>query len=94
LSSSSTNLTPYFSSITGALAAWRPRDIIHVFSGSYSGEDLVLAANPAVVVFEGDAFTVASLTVAAGASATFAQAVTCSGSLSVSVRWPWRSPQP
>jgi hypothetical protein len=84
VSTSSTNLTPYFSSITGALAAWRPRDIIHVFSGSYSGEDLVLAANPAAVVFEGDAFTVASLTVAAGASAAFAQAVTCSGSLSVS----------
>jgi hypothetical protein len=84
VSTSSTNLTPYFSSITSALAAWRPRDIIHVFSGNYSAETIVLAANPSNVIFEGDAFTVASLTVASGASAAFEQAVTCSGSLSVS----------
>jgi hypothetical protein len=84
VSSLSTNLTPCFSNITSALAAWRPRDIIHVISGSYSDETVVLAANPSNVVFEGDTFTVANLTVAAGASATFAQTVTCSGSLAVS----------
>lgn len=71
-----TNLVPYYGSITNALAAWRPRDSIHVISGNYSGETVALAS-PSNIVFEGDAFTVSNLTVSSGASATFFQAVSC-----------------
>lgn len=79
-----TNLVPVFTTITNALAAWRPRDVIHVIAGNYAGESVVVAANPSNIVFEGDAFTVASLTVASNASASFAQSVTCAGALTVS----------
>lgn len=77
-----TNLMPFYMSITNAVAAWRPRDIIHVIAGNYSAENVVLAANPSNVVFEGDAFTVNSLTVVSNASASFAQTVSC-GTLSL-----------
>ena len=79
-----TNLVPVFTTITNAIAAWRPRDVIHVIAGNYAGESVVVAANPSNIVFEGDAFTVASLTVASNASASFAQSVTCAGALTVS----------
>lgn len=74
---SGTNLVPVYASITNALAAWRPRDIIHVIAGTYSGESLLLGSNPSNVVFEGDAFTVGSLTVASNALVTFSQSVSC-----------------
>lgn len=75
VSSSATNLVPCFPSITNAVASWRPRDIIHVIAGTYGAENVTLSANPSNVVFEGDAFTVNTLTIAAGAVASFAQSV-------------------
>lgn len=77
-----TNLTPLYTSLTNAMAVCRARDVIHIIAGNYSGESLAMAANQSNVVFEGDAFTVNSLTVVSGASASFAQTVTC-GTLSV-----------
>lgn len=78
-----TNLVPGFTSITNAIAAWRPRDTIHVIAGNYSGESVTLAATPSNIVFEGDAFTVGNLTVASGATVSFAQSFAC-GTLTVS----------
>lgn len=83
VSSSPTNLVPYYASITNAVAVWRPRDIIHVIAGNYSNETVTLASNPSNVVFEGDAFVVSNLTVASNASASFAQTLSC-GTLTVS----------
>jgi hypothetical protein len=70
-----TNLVPVFPDITNAVAAWRSRDIIHIVSGNYAGEDVTLSGTN--IVFEGDAFAVSRLTVAANASVTFAQSVGC-----------------
>lgn len=83
VSRSATNLVPLFPGITNALAAWRPRDTIHVIAGDYSGEAVRLAANPSNVVFEGDAFAVSSLTVASNAWVSLGQSVSC-GTLTVS----------
>lgn len=77
VSSGQTNLANCYLSITNAVAAWRPRDVIHVIAGTYSGESVTLAVNPSNVVFEGDAFTVNSLTVPVGASMTLSQALSC-----------------
>lgn len=74
---SPTNLVPLFDSLTNALAAWRPRDLIHVVAGNYAGESITIGANPSNVVFEGDAFTVSNLTVVSGGNATFGQSVAC-----------------
>lgn len=78
-----TNLAPLYATITNALVDWRPRDSIHVITGDYSGETVVLAANPSNMAFEGDAFAVASLTVASNASVSFSQTISC-GTLTVS----------
>jgi len=72
-----TNLVPFYSSIANAVAAARPRDIIDVITGDYSGENVVLPANLSNITFQGAAFTMASLTVASNAAASFAQTVTC-----------------
>lgn len=52
----------------------RPRDTIHVITGDYSSENVVMASN---IAFEGDAFTINSLTVASGVSLSFTQSVSC-----------------
>lgn len=77
VSQMATALTPLFASITDALSVCRSRDVIHVIAGDYSSESIVLAANLANVVFEGDAFTIGSLTVVSNASVSFAQNVAC-----------------
>lgn len=72
-----TNLVPLYASITNAVGACRSRDIIHVIAGDYSGETVALAANLSNVMFEGDAFTLAGLSVASNASVSLAQTLTC-----------------
>lgn len=74
-----TNLVPVFNSITQALAACQPGDIIHVIGSNYSGESVTISAD---VVFEGDAFSVGSLAIASGASVSFTQSLS-GGSLNV-----------